>query len=111
MYPSDYAYATSGGSKEGRIECLNKVVYNWEKTDNCTLNDYLYDDSYYQWTLTSRVNENYYAIRITYNGNLRANYVYLSSQTVTPVLYLKSNLIISSGNGSEINPYQLKVQS
>lgn len=110
MYPSDYAYATSGGSREGRDECLNKIVYNWDSSDNCALNNYLYDDNNYQWTLTPRVNENYYEIRITSNGNVRANYVYLTSQTVTPVLYLKSNLVISGGSGSLNDAYHLEIK-
>ncbi len=101
---------TSGGSKEGRSECLNKSVYNWENSDNCVLNNYLYDDTHYQWTLTPRVKENYYGIRITFNGNVRANYVYLAAQTVTPVLYLKSNLVISGGSGTLDNAYRLEIK-
>lgn len=108
--PSDYAYATSGGSKEGRSECLNKSVYNLENSDNCVLNNYLYDDTNYQWTLTPRVKENYYEIRITFNGNVRANYVYLAAQTVTPVLYLKANLVISGGSGTLENAYRLEIK-
>ena len=29
MYPSDYGYATSGGSTSNRTSCLNKELYNW----------------------------------------------------------------------------------
>ena len=36
-----------------------------------------------------------------------ANYV----QIVFPAIYLKSNVIIESGNGSESNPYMLKLNS
>ena len=53
MYPSDYGYATSGGSTTDRAACLAKEMYNWDGSDvsDCKNNDYLLK-SYYQWTLT-----------------------------------------------------------
>ena len=30
MYPSDYGYATSGGSTTDRATCLNTVLYSWD---------------------------------------------------------------------------------
>ena len=29
MYPSDYGYATSGGTTKDRAACLAKEIYNW----------------------------------------------------------------------------------
>ena len=44
MYPSDYGYATSGGSTTNRATCLAKEMYNWYGSDvsDCKSNDYLY---------------------------------------------------------------------
>ena len=54
MYPSDYGYATSGGSTTNRDACLAKELYNWDSSSfsDCKNNDWLYDSSTYQWTLT-----------------------------------------------------------
>ena len=56
MYPSDYGYATSGGSSMNRASCLAKELYNWNSSSysDCKNNDWLYDSSNYQWTLTPR---------------------------------------------------------
>jgi hypothetical protein len=53
MYPSDYGYATSGGSITNRDTCLTLSLYNWKDSSysDCKNNDYLYDSSYNQWTL------------------------------------------------------------
>ena len=53
MYPSDYGYATSGGTTKDRSACLAKELYNWDSSDfsDCKGNDYLYNSSLYQWTL------------------------------------------------------------
>ena len=53
MYPSDYGYATSGGTTKDRAACLAKELYNWGSSDfsDCKGNDYLYNSSLYQWTL------------------------------------------------------------
>ena len=54
MYPSDYGYATSGGSTTNRETCLNTELYNWNgsSVSDCKNNDWLYDSSNYQWTIT-----------------------------------------------------------
>ena len=31
MYPSDYGYATSGGTSMNRTSCLATILYNWDK--------------------------------------------------------------------------------
>ena len=53
MYPSDYGYATSGGSTTDRNACLNKELYNWKSSDfsDCKNNDWIFNSSS-QWTIT-----------------------------------------------------------
>ena len=107
MYPSDYGYATSGGTTTNRASCLAKELRNWNDSSysDCKNNDYLYDSSNWQWTLTP------------YTGNDAA--VFLISMSyiefdgayrfyaTRPVLYLNSNVTIVGGNGTSSSPYQL----
>ena len=51
IYPSDYGYATSGGSGIDRAECLASVLYNWDNLSDCYNNDWLYIGAS-QWTIT-----------------------------------------------------------
>ena len=51
MYPSDYGYATSGGSTTNREACLAKELYNWDSYSDCKNNDWLFNSTI-QWTLT-----------------------------------------------------------
>ena len=56
MYPSDYGYATSGGSTTNRTACLAEDLYNWKSDSSfsdCYNNDWLFDGSP-QWPLTPR---------------------------------------------------------
>ena len=107
MYPSDYGYATSGGSTTDRASCLAKELYNWDSVSDCYNNDWLYDSSNHQWTLTP-----YSGISsIVFNP-----YGYLNDSTasnayyaVSPVLYLSSNVKISRGDGSKTNPFTLSL--
>ena len=54
MYPSDYGYATAGGSTTSRASCLAKELYSWDSSSysDCKNNDYLFDSGYWQWTIT-----------------------------------------------------------
>ena len=53
MYPSDYGYATAGGTTTNRASCLAKELYNWDGSgvSDCKNNDYLFKSAYTQWTL------------------------------------------------------------
>ena len=115
MYPSDYGYATSGGSTTDRATCLAKEIYNWDGSgvSDCKNNDYLYKSSYIQWTLaldSSGANSVFlvYSRGSVNVGNARA--AYLSSNSVRPSVFLKSNISITDvGIGTAESPFQLKV--
>ena len=108
MYPSDYGYATSGGTTTDRNTCLNKKLYNWDSSDfsDCMNNDWIFNPSY-QWTITPRASN---SNRVFYLGN--AGYVDSNSAYntygVRPVVFLKSNIKIIDGDGSSSNPYILQ---
>lgn len=102
MYPSDYGYATSGGSA-GRDICLATALQNWAET-NCYSNDWLYNHIFF-WTLTSYFNSSS-AFTIGASGftwGEQCDAVY----NVKPTTYLKSMTKIISGSGTKERPYIL----
>ena len=109
MYPSDYGYATSGGSTTDRNACLNKELYNWNSSSysDCKNNDWLYESSYYQWTITPLASSTSYVFYVSYTGYL-INYIADITSGVRPVVFLKSNIKIVDGDGSSSNPYILQ---
>ena len=108
MYPSDYGYATSGGTTTNRASCLVKELYNWDNSSysDCKNNDYLYDSSNSQWTLTSLTGRSDHVFHVLSTGYVGSNYA-SSSRASRPVLYLSSNVTIVGGNGTSSSPYVL----
>ena len=107
MYPSDYGYATSGGSTSNRTSCLAKELYNWDSSSysDCKNNDWLYNgDS--QWTLTPRSNDFFIVFSVGFTGYVRG---YVSYQgAVRPSVYLISSTKILSGEGTHSDPYVIQ---
>lgn len=126
MYPSDYGYATSGGTTTDRLTCLSKDLgYHgiddgyWSYFSDCYNNDYLYDyndNDYGDWLLTTSISAGT-AWRVSSNGTIVycdgwacTNYSAGSNYGIRPTLYLKSNISVLDGYGSSSNPYQLNIQ-
>ena len=107
MYASDYGYATSGGATTNRATCLATELSTWDSYSNCYNNDWLFNSSY-QWTLTPRSSNSSGVFYVNNYGSLISGNAYRGNG-VRPSVYLKSNISISSGDGSESNPYQLKL--
>ena len=110
IYPSDYGYATSGGTRKDRSTCLAKALWDWNDVgfSGCKGNDYLYDDTGYQWTLmSSPVSANILFI-VNKNGFVNDSYANIAS-IVRPTLFLKSNIKVKSGTGEKNNPFILSV--
>ena len=109
MYPSDYGYATSGGSTTDRAACLAKEIYNWDSASDCYSTDYLHKSGYSQWTLAPSSSDFYYVFYVNTRGfvnhrNARVTF------GVRPVAFLKSNISITDvGTGTSESPFQLKV--
>ena len=113
MYPSDYGYATSGGSTTNREACLAKELYNWDSSSfsDCKNNDWLFNSSTIQWTLTPASSHSNYVFLVSNTGYVDNNYNYsaYASIGVRPSVYLTSNIAISEGAGSSSAPYTLSV--
>ena len=110
MYPSDYGYATSGGATTDRAACLAKELRNWYESSfsDCKNNDWLFDSSSKQWTLTPSSSSIGYVFDVSNYGFLNYNNAYSRNDGVRPSIYLKSNITITGGDGSRNNPYLLK---
>ncbi len=111
MYPSDYGYATSGGSTTDRAACLAKEMYNWKGSDvsDCKNNDYLLK-GYVQWTLAPDSSRASSVFRVLTKGFIEYNAAYFTSAYVRPAAFLKSNISITDvGTGTSESPFQLKV--
>ena len=110
MYPSDYGYATFGGSTTDRATCLAKEMYSWSSASDCKTNDYLYKSSYDQWTLVPRSSSENGVFYVYKAGDAdydRASSSYISAR---PAVFLKSNISITDvGIGTAESPFQLKV--
>ncbi len=110
MYPSDYGYATSGGSTSNRTSCLNKELKNWDNSSysDCKNNDWLYNSSNYQWTVSPVAYSTlaYSVFSVSYGGNVDC-YNAKNPYLVRPSVYLKSNVLILSGEGTQENPYEI----
>ena len=108
MYPSDYGYATSGGTTTNRESCLAKEMYNWDSSSysDCKNNDYLYNSSY-RWTITPNSSNSDSVFYVNATGFVFNNSANSSVYSVSPVLYLKSTVQITGGEGTSENPFTL----
>ena len=110
MYPSDYGYATSGGSEEKRSECLSSIFSSdWgSKSDGlCAGNDWLYD-GYYQWTITTDYDTSGWVWGVA-SGQIGYNTAYYVIWSVRPVFHLASNVNYLDGTGSHDDPYLISL--
>ena len=106
MYPSDYGYATSGGTTTDRNTCLTKELYNWDSVSDCYNNDWIFNSSF-QWTITPHSSYSNFVFGVDRSGDL-GNSPTVSIGEAHPVVFLKSSIKIVDGDGSSSNPYQLQ---
>ena len=117
MYSSDYGYATSGGETGNRITCLNTPLSLWydilHEEDpahhfGCYENDWLLT-SHWDWTLSPETDSTQAASEVFAIADIGGiSYIdAYSSNNVRPSVYLKPDVLVSSGNGSKKSPYVL----
>ena len=105
MYPSDYGYATSGGTTTDRNACLNKELYSWVSVSDCYNNDWIFNSAE-QWTITPYASDSRNVFNLRSAGYVRSGNAN-NTRGVRPVVFLKSNIKIIDGDGSSSNPYIL----
>ena len=121
MYPSDYGYATVGGSATSKENCRAKELYNWDDSSysDCKNNDWLFTSqatswgsNKSEWLLSPYSSDSSRAARLN-----RAGYVGLSINgivgdyllAVRPTFYLDSSIlkIVDTGDGTKDNAYRV----
>lgn len=104
IYPSDYSYAYANGVDD---TCYSNGAGCKEGIPS---NGYLFNTlgSSAKWTISPYSDSNAQVYFIYASGELRKGNIW-NSYTLTPVVYLKNDVKITSGNGSEDLPYQLKM--
>ena len=101
MYPSDYMYA-------GDLSRCNSDGYNWDgDTTNCRDTSWLRNTSSYQWTLIPNASLSRSVFVVGNTGYVNNNDGVLYSYASRPVLFLKSDVQITGGDGSQSNPFTL----
>ena len=100
MYVSDYGYAASPANWT-----TNLVSYD----NNTNRNNNWMFMGLYEWTISRSSDNLYYAFHVSYTGYVSSNFVYYVNIVygVRPSFYLKSNVAITSGDGTSSNPYRL----
>ena len=119
MYPSDYGYATVGGTTTNKSSCRAKELYNWDSSSHsdCKNNDWLFTSQ------SSFVNSGEWLLSPYSSGSKRAAYlgssgsvgfgfsgsVSLSQFAVRPTFYLDSSIlkIVGTGDGTKDNAYRV----
>ena len=102
MYPSDAGYAVGGSVKD---TCLETDLSSYN-SNNCYANDWLFMKESTQWTLTHNSSYSNYAYLVR-SGGIFGTINIDNTPSVSPVLYLNSNVEIIGGDGSASNPYTL----
>ena len=107
MYPSDYGYATSGGTITNRASCLAKEIYNWydDSGSDCKNNDWLLPNTW-QWTISPRAVGSLNVFNVGDAGYVDDDNAY-NSYVARPVVHLKSKIKVISGSGTTSSPYIL----
>ena len=109
IYPSDYGYATSGGTTTSKSTCLGYNLYSWNTYSDCYNNDYLYTNNI-KWAMTplSSHSTDIYTIQNTGNVFWGTYWTY-SNNEIYPSLYLNSNVLLNSGDGTSSSPYIIEI--
>ena len=118
MYPSDYIYATGGGT-DGLNTCLsnhaatvsNNSISNWGRIyAGCSDDDWLSDTSGLQWTMNPRASATTsYIIFAINNAGYISDAGTHAGAKVRPVVFLKRNVAITGGTGVSEDPYVLSL--
>ena len=110
VYPSDYGYATSGGTTTNKTTCLSTSMNHWDLTENedCKNNNWMIDKISNQWTITPLTfqNDARYALRINYTGNVLGRSTD-TERAIRPTVFLQTSVRIVSGEGTKNSPYKL----
>ena len=105
MYVSDYGYASSDCNNSTNLKSCN----NQDWLNNIISLNTNYSDS---WTITTSLGS-WRRVSSFYVNNQGVSDMYVcgmdSDKQIFPTLYLKSNVLITGGDGTSSNPYKLSI--
>ena len=120
MYPSDYGYATVGGSTTNKAGCGAKELFNWKDSSysDCKNNDWLFTSqatswgsNKAEWLLSPSSSNSYGAASFSSSGSvILINTVSVDNfrLAVRPTFYLDSSILkIVGGTGTSDNAYRI----
>ena len=119
MYPSDYGYATVGGTTTNRAGCRAKELQSWddESYSDCKNNDWLYTSqatiwgsNKTEWLLSPYSSRSLDAAYLRSTGCvILASNVDSDQFAVRPTFYLDSSVlkIVGTGDGTKGNAYRV----
>ena len=120
MYPSDYGYATIGGTNINKSECRARDLYDWDGSiySDCRNNDWLFISqnnfvNNVEWTITPRSDTSGNVLHIRSTGNVSHQYNYIDVPNfywaARPTFYLDSSVlkIVGTGDGTKDNAYRV----
>ena len=119
MYPSDYGYATVGGTNINKSECRTRDLYDWDGSiySDCRNNDWLFISqnnfvNNVEWTITPRSDTSGNVLHIRSTGNVSHQYNYIDVPNfywaARPTFYLDSSILkIVGGTGTSDNAYRI----
>ena len=116
VYPSDYGYATNGGSI-GRNACFDKVMYDWDSLSGnyrseCGGKDWLTPINNALWSLFSNSSDSSHSFIASISGFVSStDGIVYNSYIVLPTLYLTNAVNIISGEGTLEEPYELQLNA
>ena len=108
MYPSDYGYATSGGTSINRASCLTKALSGLSSASDCKNNDWFYNSSNSQFTISPLAEDSKasYVFDVERTGSVSFGYARVALP-VRPSVYLIPSTSILGGEGTFENPYEI----
>ena len=118
MYPSDYGYATVGGSTTSKANCRSQALYNWRDSSfsDCKNNDWVFKSATFvnktEWLISPCASYSGYGYASGFGsaGNVyTTNYVNKMEHAVRPAFYLDSSIlkIVGTGDGTKDNAYRI----
>ena len=115
MYPSDYGYATVGGSTTSKENCRAKELYYWDSSSysDCKNNNWVFKSSPFigdgEWLISPNASLSASASTLSSSGFVGAGSVNDYQFAVQPTFYLDSSVlkIVGTGDGTKDNAYRL----
>ena len=104
IYPSDFYYTVGNN-------CLKNVNLITGLSTDCKLKSWIYNFNYKNditmWTIMPCSQNAYNILTINWQGYINYDETVFGSYSVFPTFYLTSDVSITSGTGTESDPYQI----